>query len=102
MTEENSAVRGHLTWITAAKEPVDHAVSETGLACGIAAGGVFLALCGLWFGAASMAAEPGGVCEACHAVVAPPVPEPRRRPAAHRPLWRRVVTVKGPWRGIGA
>jgi hypothetical protein len=54
------------SWIAAQRGRTEHAVTEDAHAEGMEAGdGMYLALCGVTFLAASMSAEPNGQCSQC-------------------------------------
>jgi hypothetical protein len=59
------AMRVRMTWVTSSGRPVDHAVADEAMSAGLSSGGVYMALCGVEFLPASMAAAPGQVCSAC-------------------------------------
>lgn len=59
-----ATVRVHRIWVTSTGVPADHAVADQEFAVG-RVGGVFTAVCGAQFMAASMCAEPGRACIAC-------------------------------------
>jgi hypothetical protein len=58
-------IRERLIWITANAAPVDHAVTDAGMAAGMASQGVYLGLCGTQFVSAPMTATPGARCSSC-------------------------------------
>lgn len=55
----------HLTWVTSAGSPVDHAVTDDAMVAGMVSQGVYLGLCGAWFFSAPMTTSPGSVCAGC-------------------------------------
>jgi hypothetical protein len=73
-------------WVTSTVDGVDHAVTDTAMATGLAARrGLFLASCGTGIAAAAMVTPPGQRCMRCQAFIHP---QPTSQSA---PTRRRLV-----------